>query len=426
MRALLLLLLLVGAPDEPAQDPAPPAEQASPRVLLIDLDDVGFDLLEVTRTPFLDQLGEGGRRFTRFHSSPLCSPTRARALLGAYGSRPGIHLGTIIRRESRYTLPLDVHAPLPSVLGAAGKRSAKVGKWHLCPDADLTHPNRAGFDSYMGVIGNPSGGSGGDNYFNFPKVTDGEEQRVRQRYLTQDETDDALRLVRQHTDFVWLSYHAVHKPFHQPPADLHIAAGVPLRTDLDHVRAMLRALDAELARLVPLAVEEGYTVLVLSDNGSPEEIEGGKGQLSPAGVIVPAWAIGAGVKPGIDESLIDWVDVYATVADLLGVALEEGQAPDSISFAHRLAGEDGPSRRYQYAERWKPNGKDPRTLPEGKFWARSLRDERWSLVVDEGEAGRRLYDRAADPGETSDLLRTELSSEAAAALERLQAALEQD
>ncbi|MDA1267464.1 MAG: sulfatase-like hydrolase/transferase, partial [Planctomycetota bacterium] len=223
MRTLLFLLLLSGAPDRRAQEPQAPVEEASPRLLLIDLDDVGFDLLEVTETPFLDQLSENGRRFTRFHSSPLCSPTRARALLGAYGSRPGIALGTIIRRESRYALPLDVYAPLPTVLGAAGKGSAKVGKWHLAPDADLSHPNRAGFESYEGVIGNPSGGSGGDNYYNFPKVTDGDEQRVRERYLTQDETNDALRRVREHTDFVWLSYHAVHKPFHQPPPDLHIA-----------------------------------------------------------------------------------------------------------------------------------------------------------------------------------------------------------
>lgn len=423
MRTLLFLLLLSGAPDRRAQEPQAPVEEASPRLLLIDLDDVGFDLLEVTETPFLDQLSENGRRFTRFHSSPLCSPTRARALLGAYGSRPGIALGTIIRRESRYALPLDVYAPLPTVLGAAGKGSAKVGKWHLAPDADLSHPNRAGFESYEGVIGNPSGGSGGDNYYNFPKVTDGDEQRVRERYLTQDETNDALRRVREHTDFVWLSYHAVHKPFHQPPPDLHIANGAPLETDLDHVRAMLRALDHELSRLVPVAVQEGYTVLVLSDNGSPEEVEGGKGKLAPEGVIVPAWAIGAGVHPGVDSSLLDWVDVYATVAEVLGVPLAEGQGPDSISFAHRLRGERGPERRYQYADRWKPNGKDPRQLTDGKLWARSIRDERWSLIVDEGEPGARLYDRNLDPEETNDLLRASLSPEAGEAQARLRAAL---
>lgn len=199
MLHLALKLLLAGAAL--GQDPV--------RVLLVDVDDVGYDLLGEAETPTLDRLSREGRRFTRFHSSPLCSPTRARGLLGAYGSRPELALGTIIRRESRYTLPLDAFVPLPRLLAAHGKSAVKVGKWHLCPDADLTHPTRAGFAHYSGVIGNPSGGSGGDNFFNFPKVVDGEEQRVRQSYLTSEETSDAIRFVRGHHDLVWLSYHAV-------------------------------------------------------------------------------------------------------------------------------------------------------------------------------------------------------------------------
>ena len=409
----LLLLLLVGAA----------LGQTQARVLLVDLDDVGYDLLAEAPTPTLDRLSREGRRFTRFHSSPLCSPTRARGLLGAYGSRPELSLGTIIRRESRYTLPLDVFVPLPRLLAEHGKTSVKVGKWHLCPDADLTHPTRAGFLLYAGVMGNPSGGSGGDNYFNFPKVVEGEVRRTRQRYLTTDETDDALRLVRAHHDLVWLSYHAVHKPFHQPPPSLHTGTR-PLESDLDHVLAMLAALDRELGRLLEAALAEGYTVLVVSDNGSPEEVEGGKGRLAPEGVIVPAWAIGRGVVPGTDDTPIDWVDLYATVATLLGVPVDgEQQGPDSLSFAHRLRGEDGPRRRYLYADRWKPNGKDPRTLEEGKLWARALRDERWTLVVDEGSVGRRLYDRAQDPDESRDLLEAELPEPARAAYVRMLAEL---
>lgn len=413
LRLLPWLLVLVGLASS----------QARTRVLLVDLDDVGYDLLEATDTPTLDRLSREGRRFTRFHSSPLCSPTRARGLLGAYGSRPELALGTIIRRGSRYTLPLDAFVPLPRLLAAHDRSSVKVGKWHLCPDADLTHPTRAGFAHYAGVIGNPSGGSGGDNYFNFPKVVDGVETRTRQRYLTSDETDDALRFVREGHDLVWLSYHAVHKPFHQPPAEV-FSAGKALLTDHDQVCAMLGALDRELGRLLDGALAEGYTVLVVSDNGSPEEVGGDKGQLTPGGVIVPAWAIGRGVEPGVDEAPADWVDLYATIATLLGVPHGgEDEGPDSLSFAHRLRGEDGPGRRYLYADRWKPNGKDPRTLPPGRLWARALRDERWTLVVDEGAAGRRLYDRSKDPNETRDLLTGELSDPAAAALARMLAEL---
>ena len=416
MVRFVLKLLLAGAAL--GQEPT--------RVLLVDLDDVGYDLLEEAQTPTLDRLSREGRRFTRFHSSPLCSPTRARGLLGAYGSRPELLLGTIIRRESRYTLPLDAFTPLPRLLAAHDMSAVKVGKWHLCPDADLTHPHRAGFAHYSGVIGNPSGGSGGDNFFNFPKVVDGKEQRVRQSYLTSEETNDAIRFVRDHHHLVWLSYHAVHKPFHQPPAAL-FSSSRPLQDDRDHVLAMLAALDHELGRLLDVALDEGYTVLVMSDNGSPEEVDGDKGQLTPAGVVIPAWAIGPGVEPGEDAAPIDWVDLYATVAVLLGVPLDpKVEGPDSISFAHRLAGGEGSTRRYLYSERWKPNGKDPRALAEGRLWARSLRDERWTLLVDEGGPGHRLFDRSLDQGETLNLLEGELSQLAREAYKRMLSELDLD
>ena len=397
------------------------------RILLVDIDDVGYDLLAAAETPTLDRLSREGHCFTRFHSSPLCSPTRARGLLGAYGSRPEIAVGTIIRRGAQYCLPLDGFVPLPRLLAEHGKSAVKVGKWHLCADEDLEHPRRAGFAHYSGVIGNPSGGSGGDNYWNFPKVIDGVQERRRQPYLTVDETDDALRFMRAHHDLVWISYHAIHKPFHQPPADLY-GGSRPLESERDLILAMLEALDHELGRLLAGAQAQGYLALVVSDNGSPSEVGGGKGELSQAGVIVPAWALGPGVVPGEDPVPTDWVDLYATVADLLGVARDPSrEGPDSISFAARLYGEGGPRRRYLYADRWKPNGRDPRTLPEGRLWARALRDPRWTLIQDDGSVGEKLFDRAVDPFEERDLLHSgdELSREARRAYQRLSLWLEE-
>jgi arylsulfatase B len=419
-RALSILLLLVAPLVAQEPDPGPPGR----RVLLVDIDDVGWDLVDSTPTPTLDGLTASGRRFTRFHSSPLCSPTRARGLLGAYGSRPELGIGTIIRREAKYALPLEPFVPLPRLLVQAGRSTAKVGKWHLAPDPLVDHPQRAGFEHYSGVMGNATGITGGENYFSFRKVVDGKARRVRQRYLTSDETDDALRFVGQGVDFVWISYHAVHKPFHQPPSGL-FAVGHPLQGDRDHVGAMLMALDHELGRLLEGALEAGYTVLVVSDNGSPEEIDGGKGQLTQAGVIVPAWAVGPGIEPGEERALVDWVDLYATVAELLEVPCSEAnQGPDSISFAPLLFGRQrARERAWLYADRWKPNGRDPRDLGERKLWARALRDERWTLIVDEGERGRRFYDRATDPEEAHDLLTEELSAPAAEAYARLRSRL---
>lgn len=400
MRLLILLLALGHA-----------LAQETPRLLLVDVDDLGFDLLEQVETPTFDRLSEEGLRFTQFHSTPLCSPTRSRALLGAYGSRPGVELGTIIRmRKGQFDLPLDAYQPLPRILKNAGLRSAKVGKWHLCNNAKEDHPILAGFDDYTGVMSNID--PPGWDYSHFLKVIKGKTVRQKGKYATTDETDDTIERLEQGYDFVWLSYHAIHIPFHVPPAEL--AGEGPFDTDQKMAAAMLRALDHELGRLLVAAEREGYTVIIAADNGTARSIGGEKGMLSASGVFVPAWAIGPGVVPGVDHGMADWADLYGTVCEWLDVSREDTsrQGPDSISFASRLRGDKTPTRDRLYSEMWKPNGSPPSEVTRPNYWSRSLRSERWSLRVHDGVPGHRLHDRAADPHEEIDLLLSPLEDEA--------------
>ena len=78
-RSALLLapLILSGAtPALAAQAGGATSAFGTPaRMLVVDIDDVGFDLLRETPTPTLDALERGGRLFTSFTTAPTCSPT---------------------------------------------------------------------------------------------------------------------------------------------------------------------------------------------------------------------------------------------------------------------------------------------------------------------------------------------------------------
>lgn len=366
------------------------------KLLVVDLDDVGYDLLADTPTPTLDALAANGRAFTTFATSPLCSPTRAVIMTGAYSLHPDLLLGGNIYPGANYELPVAPLVTLPRVLSDAGFTTAKVGKWHLAPNSNPDHPRQAGFGSYAGVYSNPDMGPLG--YFLYTKIIDGVPTSVTGRYLTTDETDDALVHVVAQVDFISVSYHAPHAPWHVPPSHLHSIS--PIDTDRDRARAMLQACDTELARLVRPALALGYTVIVHSDNGTASPIGGEKGLLRDGGIVVPFVAMGPGVVPGVDHTPIGAVDLYATVCDHFGVAIDGPSiGPHSRSFRRNLGGVDV-HRRWTYSERFAPSGSDPRSGDHR--WGRAVRGQRYKLISRDGRES--LFDLVADPGEAQNLL----------------------
>jgi arylsulfatase A-like enzyme len=407
MRLALSLLALL-APAAAAQ-----------RVLVVDLDDLGYDLLESTPTPVLDRIAREGRAFTNLYSCPVCSPSRARMNLGLYGMRPASLVAKTVEQDGEFAMPVAPHTTLAQVVSDAERRTAKVGKWHLAPTADVEHVRRAGWQRYVGLQANTR--TAGDTYFEWDQVEDGQTTHVTGRYLTSAETDLALAFVREGVELVSVSYHAIHAPFHVPPRELY--TGPEPDYDVGRARAMLQALDHELGRLLDEALAGDYTVLVLSDNGSPQPVGGFKTTLWEGGIRVPCFAIGRGVAPGVDPSLVDWVDVYATALELLGVAVPAGRAADSVSFAPALAGAPG-ARRWNYSERWPTNGLDPRAPGNETYWRRAARGPRYKLLRNQDGLGDKLFDLERDPAEQTNLLLGELGEEQATAYRHLREVLE--
>jgi arylsulfatase A-like enzyme len=145
-------------------EPAPPP--GSPNVVLVVLDDVGYAQLGCygsdLDTPVLDGLAAGGVRLSNFHTTSLCSPTRACLLTGRNHHRSG--MGRVADLAVGYPgywgKPPRENGYLSEILRAAGYATYAVGKWHLSPEDETsmaasraTWPLARGFDRWYGFHG---------------------------------------------------------------------------------------------------------------------------------------------------------------------------------------------------------------------------------------------------------------------------------
>ena len=137
----------------------------APNVLIILLDDVGFGQASTfggeIKTPTLSRLADEGISYNTFHTTAICSPTRAALLTGRNHQRVGN--GTIAERAvdwDGYTGVIPkTSATLAEVLRNYGYKTAAIGKWHNTPADQTTSmgpfdrwPTGHGFDYFYGFL----------------------------------------------------------------------------------------------------------------------------------------------------------------------------------------------------------------------------------------------------------------------------------
>ncbi|HUC06214.1 MAG TPA: arylsulfatase [Acidimicrobiales bacterium] len=152
--------------SEPWWPPAVTAPPGAPDIVLIVLDDVGFAQLGCygsdIETPVIDRVAAAGVRLTNFHTTALCSPTRACLLTGRNHHRSG--MGRVadlaIGFPGYWGRPPKENGFLSEILRAAGYATYAVGKWHLSPEDETnmarsraTWPLGRGFDRWYGFHG---------------------------------------------------------------------------------------------------------------------------------------------------------------------------------------------------------------------------------------------------------------------------------
>jgi arylsulfatase len=150
-------------PDFP-RPPSPPAN--APNVLLIITDDVGFGASATfggpVQTPAFDRLARSGLRYNAFHTTALCSPTRAALITGR--NHHSVGFGSITELASGYPgytglMPRSA-ATIATILQLNGYTTAWFGKNHVIADWETSQagpfdhwPQRQGFDYFFGFIG---------------------------------------------------------------------------------------------------------------------------------------------------------------------------------------------------------------------------------------------------------------------------------
>ncbi len=221
--------------SEPWWPPEPVPPPNAPNVVLVVLDDVGFAQLGCygsdIETPVLDRLAGDGVRLANFHTTALCSPTRACLLTGRNHHRSG--MGRVadlaVGFPGYWGKPPRENGYLSEILRGAGYATYAVGKWHLSPEDETnmaasraTWPLARGFDRWYGFHGGETHQFGPallhDNHSVRPPATIDEGY-----HLTQDLADRAiefigdLRAVDQDKPFfLYFATGACHSP-HQPP-----------------------------------------------------------------------------------------------------------------------------------------------------------------------------------------------------------------
>jgi len=212
----------------------PPA--GAPNVVVIMLDDVGFGAPSVfggpCRTPVFERLADGGLRFSRFHTTALCSPTRQALLTGRNHHSVGMGGITEIATSAPgyNSMRPNTKVPLAEILKLNGYSTAQFGKCHEVP---VWQTSPAGpFDAW------PTGGGGFEHFYGFiggetnqydPALYEGttpvDPPKTPEEgyHLTEDLTDRAIGWVRQQKAlmpdrpfFCYFVPGATHAPHHVP------------------------------------------------------------------------------------------------------------------------------------------------------------------------------------------------------------------
>ena len=205
----------------------------APNILIVLLDDVGFGLPDVyggpIHTPTLARIAHEGLSYNAFHTTAICSPTRASLLTGRNHQRVGS--GTIAERAvdwDGYTGVIPrTSAILAKVLGAYGYKTAAFGKWHNTPATETTAMGPftlwptgegIGFDYFYGFL---AGETSQWEPRLFENVNPIEPPHDENYHLSEDLSDRAIAWMRKHRAyapdkpfFMYWAPGAAHGPHH--------------------------------------------------------------------------------------------------------------------------------------------------------------------------------------------------------------------
>ena len=419
----------------------------SPNIILVMTDDQGYGQMGAhghpwLRTPNLDSLHVQSTRFTRFHVSPTCSPTRAALLTGRYPFQNGI-THTILERE-RMTLQATTVAQL---LKKQGYRTGIFGKWHLGDELEYQPENR-GFDEVFihgaGGIGQAYPGScadaPGNSYFD-PALRHNGSFVKTSGFCTDIFFTQAMGWMKQQSQteqpfFAYITTNAPHGPFIAPPSNTKRFTDRGFKPNQAGFYGMIENIDENMGRLIAnldqWKLAENTLLIFMSDNGttgggpgngvvghrddgSPmmfynAGMKGMKGSVYEGGTRVPFLLRWPGEFPaGLEiDTLAGHIDILPTLVDIAGGTVPSDLGVEGRSLLPLIQDPNAvwPERHlFFHVGRWAKKGVEGRWgkgaagPDESKYRNFSVRGQRFRFAN-----GTELYDLQNDPGETENVI----------------------
>lgn len=410
-----------------------------PNIILVMTDDQGMGDLAclgnpLLKTPSLDRFYEQATRFTDFHVSPTCAPTRSAIMSGRHEFRNGV-THTI---EERELMALST-TTFPQLLQQAGYATGIFGKWHL-GDEDAYQPYNRGFGEVLihgaGGIGQSYEGSCGDfppNQKNkyFDSVLLHNDTIVQTKGFCTDVFFQAALgwIKKQHEAkqpfFAYIAPNAPHGPMIAPDSykqrwlddgwDNNTAGRYGMIENIDDNFGLLMQKLAEWNTL------ENTLVIFMTDNGQSYRsgnkdgkkmplfaggFKTGKGSPYEGGTHVPCfWYWKGRLGEGVDiPALTAHIDLYKTFCDLAGIEIPgDIQQIDGRTLLPLLENPKAawPDRNlFIHVGRW-DKGADPDDFQHGNA---AVRSQNWRMVMPKKPKDDVvLYDISKDPYEETDV-----------------------
>ncbi|MCA9269341.1 MAG: arylsulfatase [Planctomycetales bacterium] len=427
----ILLALFAAAIARPAD--AAKLAGSRPNIILVMTDDQGKGDIAalgntIIRTPNIDALYARSVRFTNFHVSPTCAPTRSALMTGRHEFKNGV-THTILERE-RMTLKATT---LAQSLHEAGYSTGIFGKWHL-GDEEPYQPQHRGFDETFihgaGGIGqaydcscaDAPPNSGARRYFDNVIRHNGSFVSTK-GFCTDVFFQAALGWIKDRHDagkpfFAYITPNAPHGPMIAPEKYKQRFLDMKFDADSAGRMGMIENIDDNMglmtSKLKEWGMEESTLLIFMTDNGQagrqgrrggkPVSLDfsgykSGKGSPYEGGVSVPAFWSMKGVLPaGVDiAGLSAQIDIFPTLAELAGAKLPADQV-EGRSLVPLLENADAPWADrvlFTHVGRW-PKGADPEGFKHKNC---AVRTARYRLVND-----KELYDVQKDPFETANVI----------------------
>lgn len=401
-----------GAVSEDDQDSS--SATISPNIILVMADDIGYEVPSYTggnyETPNIDFMARNGLQFCEFRATPLCNPSRIELLTGKYGFRNYIDWGT---------MSLTDYA-ISNFMKSAGYKTCISGKWQL-GGAD-TILNNQQWDAYrVWDAYTPHEGFRGVHYRN-PTLF---ENGINTTYANNEYGEDLIRdylfdfidnaVASKEKFFCLWTPNLAHEPFQPTPDDPEYLTfdNGPESSDVKYFPSMVKYLDKQMGMLLnhidSLKLTNTY-VIFLSDNGTPspitsmwkgKSIRGGKGKTAYSwGTHVPmiVYKRDGGVRAGVDSTIGNLSDIFATVAEAIDKRLPDGQIFDGISFWPQVKGLANPAART-----WSFTDFHPKTTDQPQNWSRWVEDRNYRLYDSAYPVYRknRMYKTIVDSSESN-------------------------